>query len=450
MTTSSQVIWKENADGSRATIYSVSQDGTGLWRWELMRSVIDWGIWKVFGQVNLLGITEADNTTIAGGSLLQYVYYIGKKLRRRYKNREKRNAYGGDIKNTLDYDSNLSNRVVFNFMDKIKFDGVVSDVSINFCTPPTLDDPQIKLYVLAQTPDPCTFFVVEWNDDKVCGGCENSELHRRHPLSQPTEHVHTYYKIPVETIKKVSGVQKFKINMQLPVVKGHFLAIAFEPGAGSPFAVDRDEYSVNLNHFQTICESPARQPSRPIVFTNYPNKGVAFNFTVTQRNKGSDNQISPISNTSDYAGLELEAITPASKLKTALAKLQSNTSSQEESELTSNNNFQERVNIARETIIAQSYWKEVIDQIIKEEEKEIGSDNSTSSENLFRGTTDISSSMPTVSISSTLKKNQNLKTAKVDRENTILGDSLPTNELTENYANEGQETQQPTIFKVSL
>ncbi|CAF1182602.1 unnamed protein product, partial [Didymodactylos carnosus] len=53
LTTTSQVTWMYTDDGQlfNATV-SVNGSGTETWNWQLLRDVITWGIWKVFGQID--------------------------------------------------------------------------------------------------------------------------------------------------------------------------------------------------------------------------------------------------------------------------------------------------------------------------------------------------------------------------------------------------------------
>ncbi len=48
LTTNEQVIWP-NESSSNATV--VTQSDNKMRRWQLLRDVFNWGIWKVFGQV---------------------------------------------------------------------------------------------------------------------------------------------------------------------------------------------------------------------------------------------------------------------------------------------------------------------------------------------------------------------------------------------------------------
>jgi hypothetical protein len=51
LTTNNQVNWTYAEDGSLFNV-TVMDDGTNLWTWQLLRDVSNWGIWKVFGQID--------------------------------------------------------------------------------------------------------------------------------------------------------------------------------------------------------------------------------------------------------------------------------------------------------------------------------------------------------------------------------------------------------------
>ncbi|CAF1379477.1 unnamed protein product [Rotaria sp. Silwood1] len=53
ITTDNQVSWNYNSDGS------VTSDGSGLWTWQLLRDVTNFGVWKIFGQVDPIDGTNA-------------------------------------------------------------------------------------------------------------------------------------------------------------------------------------------------------------------------------------------------------------------------------------------------------------------------------------------------------------------------------------------------------
>ncbi|CAF1207939.1 unnamed protein product [Rotaria sp. Silwood1] len=58
ITTDNQVFWNYNSDGSlfNATVLG---DASNLWTWDLLRDFINFGIWKVFGQVDSINGTDA-------------------------------------------------------------------------------------------------------------------------------------------------------------------------------------------------------------------------------------------------------------------------------------------------------------------------------------------------------------------------------------------------------
>lgn len=51
LTTKEQVIWSNvtNGSSSNATVSVKANDE--IWKWQLLRDVFNWGLWKVFGQV---------------------------------------------------------------------------------------------------------------------------------------------------------------------------------------------------------------------------------------------------------------------------------------------------------------------------------------------------------------------------------------------------------------
>ncbi|CAF4937544.1 unnamed protein product, partial [Rotaria sp. Silwood1] len=53
ITTDNQVSWNYSSDGS------VTGDGSGLWTWQLLRDVTNFGVWKIFGQVDPIDGTNA-------------------------------------------------------------------------------------------------------------------------------------------------------------------------------------------------------------------------------------------------------------------------------------------------------------------------------------------------------------------------------------------------------
>ncbi|CAF1026030.1 unnamed protein product [Adineta steineri] len=51
LTTSQQVVWSNTTNDTDIKVTVLSEDTGKLWRWQVLRDVFNWGIWKVFGQV---------------------------------------------------------------------------------------------------------------------------------------------------------------------------------------------------------------------------------------------------------------------------------------------------------------------------------------------------------------------------------------------------------------
>jgi hypothetical protein len=51
------VAWNYNDNGTLVNI-TISDNDTYTWSWKLLRDVINYGVWKVFGQVDIVGRDE--------------------------------------------------------------------------------------------------------------------------------------------------------------------------------------------------------------------------------------------------------------------------------------------------------------------------------------------------------------------------------------------------------
>ena len=51
LTAKHQVIWPNTTNGSFSNTTLVVEAGAGIWSWQVFRDVLNWGLWKVFGQV---------------------------------------------------------------------------------------------------------------------------------------------------------------------------------------------------------------------------------------------------------------------------------------------------------------------------------------------------------------------------------------------------------------
>lgn len=54
ITTSSQINWIYHENGKLLNI-TIANDTTILWDWKLLRDITNYGVWKVFGQVDPIG-----------------------------------------------------------------------------------------------------------------------------------------------------------------------------------------------------------------------------------------------------------------------------------------------------------------------------------------------------------------------------------------------------------
>lgn len=63
ITTNDQVNWQYSMNDSLPNI-SVSQNGSGLWTWQIIRNVINHGVWKIFGQVEPISNHDANTVNL--------------------------------------------------------------------------------------------------------------------------------------------------------------------------------------------------------------------------------------------------------------------------------------------------------------------------------------------------------------------------------------------------
>ena len=59
ISTDNQVYWYYSNDGSLSNV-TVLGAGSGLWKWEVLRHVANYGVWKIFGQVESIGKDNYD------------------------------------------------------------------------------------------------------------------------------------------------------------------------------------------------------------------------------------------------------------------------------------------------------------------------------------------------------------------------------------------------------
>jgi hypothetical protein len=70
ITTKNQIIWISTNESLVSNTYNLTQNGSGLWTWSLVRDILDWGIWKVFGQVELIDHRQVGSTSSLTGETI--------------------------------------------------------------------------------------------------------------------------------------------------------------------------------------------------------------------------------------------------------------------------------------------------------------------------------------------------------------------------------------------
>jgi hypothetical protein len=73
LTTKEQVTWPNVTNGSFFHVTVAGEGGGGLWSWQLLRDVFNWGIWKVFGQV-----AEPYNDAVSGTDIIISIAVVRK------------------------------------------------------------------------------------------------------------------------------------------------------------------------------------------------------------------------------------------------------------------------------------------------------------------------------------------------------------------------------------
>lgn len=155
----------------------------------------------------------------------------------------------GSLDDTSELDSNLYDIISFNAMDKVRIDGVVNKVLINYFTESQNEDYKITLFVIMATT--------------ITSSPNSFKVIRNYVLEKPG--------VRVEVAQK-SGRNIRKFNTNIPIKKGQYLAVRFSTGAGNPHSTERNQYYV---HFDDL---PYR--GQTFLFTNCPTKGIAMSFNV--------------------------------------------------------------------------------------------------------------------------------------------------------------------------
>ncbi|CAF4027686.1 unnamed protein product [Rotaria magnacalcarata] len=311
ISTAKQVTWKKTTDGSLSHEYSLMNNGTGLWNWNVLGGVIHWGVWKVYGEVQL---NDEDNPFFKPGEIsndaygiitfiitivfvcvsnillmnvlialfnitiqnverdvhetlgyhrfrlvleyskkshlpppLNVLIYIFYPLVRRIVKALNKREYGiHNVDDNLDIDSNLFNRVVFNYKDCIQTsNGLIKKVTIQFSPLHSIGESPVAAYILSPEK-------------------QNSSTFR---IRDKTRFRH-------DNLGGV-GTRRMTFDTPLTCYEGDVLALEFSSKSRIPVCVrDRNEYSTSSEYFHEA------EKQGPIKFDNYPSFGAAFSFIV--------------------------------------------------------------------------------------------------------------------------------------------------------------------------
>ncbi|CAF1431414.1 unnamed protein product [Rotaria sordida] len=66
ITTPHLIRWIPNENGAPSRTYNIIQNRTDFSAWSLLRNVIDWGVWKIYGQVDLIEYRQVSEATLTG------------------------------------------------------------------------------------------------------------------------------------------------------------------------------------------------------------------------------------------------------------------------------------------------------------------------------------------------------------------------------------------------
>jgi hypothetical protein len=71
LTTTEQVKWSTATNSSFSNFTVTGEGGSDLWNWQLVRNILNWGIWKLFGQ-----IAEPYNGAVSGTNTVDSIISI--------------------------------------------------------------------------------------------------------------------------------------------------------------------------------------------------------------------------------------------------------------------------------------------------------------------------------------------------------------------------------------
>ncbi|CAF4279492.1 unnamed protein product [Rotaria sp. Silwood2] len=143
----------------------------------------------------------------------------------------------------------IHNFISFSSKDQVKIDGFINKVSVHFSTAPTVNKPEIWLFVMKAGS--------KWNEFDI-----------------------VRYK-RLQNIKKKTGIQTFS-DLNMEIKKDQYLAIRFSLGAGNPIIIDGDQYYSDFEY--------EPHEATDIPFKIFKNKRIAMNFRVVPTGYASNSK----------------------------------------------------------------------------------------------------------------------------------------------------------------
>ncbi|CAM4829146.1 unnamed protein product [Rotaria magnacalcarata] len=399
ISTAKQVTWKKTTDGSLSHEYSLMNNGTGLWNWNVLGGVIHWGVWKVYGEVQL---NDEDNPFFKPGEIsndaygiitfiitivfvcvsnillmnvlialfnitiqnverdvhetlgyhrfrlvleyskkshlpppLNVLIYIFYPLVRRIVKALNKREYGiHNVDDNLDIDSNLFNRVVFNYKDCIQTsNGLIKKVTIQFSPLHSIGESPVAAYILSPEK-------------------QNSSTFR---IRDKTRFRH-------DNLGGV-GTRRMTFDTPLTCYEGDVLALEFSSKSRIPVCVrDRNEYSTSSEYFHEA------EKQGPIKFDNYPSFGAAFSFIVENSTEDEEktNQEVEMTGINDQL-IRSKQPNKSRSFSRKKAMTHTDTSNSSNSGNSIHTQFEKNDIIFRASSIAEDYWRSKIEEIKRQE-----------------------------------------------------------------------------------
>ncbi|CAM4903708.1 unnamed protein product [Rotaria socialis] len=311
ITTSQQIAWIPNENVASSRTYIIVQNETHPWTWNLLRNVLDWGIWKIYGQIDLIDYRLVDAPNISDDV---YSFLDG----------------GSELH------ANVMDLIVFNIDNYVVSAGMIDKFLINFCRAPTESNAKIKVYIIRSIFNNREHFFVQEQVDSF-----------------------------VTNLRPSVGIQKYQVK-PFKVQKGDYVGFKFTKNAGDPFTIKHASYYVEHNVDQSI------ETKEIMHFNPCANHGITATYTMSHDENRDDsirkNNFILFKRKTAYSSHV--GLTPSSDDKKQLIIDKSGRSSiavPVRQDLTNLTQFQQRDNMLRESSIAQDYLQLVIENIMREE-----------------------------------------------------------------------------------